>query len=114
MSKLALSEDLAHAFVGGLLSVARADGVVNDREMSVLRRCAEEIGQPRARRGEAADGARGDARGARPGGHPGDRSLPRRRRFSSGVPRGCAPRRAGRPRPAHRRERAPPPLRARP
>jgi tellurite resistance protein len=43
MAKLVLSEDLANLFVGGLLTIARADGEVNTEETAVLRDISAEL-----------------------------------------------------------------------
>ena len=45
---LLLPEELAHTFLGALLTVARADGEVNGDELDALRRAAAELtGHPR-------------------------------------------------------------------
>jgi tellurite resistance protein len=43
MAKLVLTEDLANLFVGGLLTVARADGEVNTEEAAMLRAISAEL-----------------------------------------------------------------------
>lgn len=43
MAALLLTEDLANLFVGGLLTVARADGEINTEEAAVLREISAEL-----------------------------------------------------------------------
>jgi tellurite resistance protein len=43
MAALVLTEELATLFVGGLLTVARADGEVNTEEAAVIREVSDEL-----------------------------------------------------------------------